>query len=122
MVWPALSAACENTVANMVPTSVLSPETVTAGFCFSGSCYRISKLVSFIYGLGTFLIVAFVLDLRVNKLCKSFNSGFNIPYSSMVPLNFIPTEFQNQAFWGLSFLVLDLRVRMPDLRHSPFTP
>ena len=39
----------------------------------------------------------------------------------MVPLDWIPIDFQNQILWGLLFLMLD-QVEVTDVRHSPFTP
>lgn len=45
----------------------------------------------------------------------------SIPYSSLVPLDLIPTEFQNQAFGGFIFPVLGSVLRVLDVRYHPFT-
>lgn len=98
-------------------TVLPSPENVTAGSPLSSSCFRICRWVSL-----TFQTVAFALDLRASEFSRElFKSVFSIPHSSMAPLDLIPIDFQNQAFGGLIFLVLDPGVKVPDVGHRPFT-
>lgn len=87
----------------------LSLYKVLAGFLPSGSHFKISKWVSFDYGLGAFQSVVFALYFRVHGfVLESFKSGLFIPCNSP-GLN--PTAFQNQAYWVPVFSVLATNMR-----------
>ena len=80
---------------------LLSLEKVPAGSWLSSNHFKISKWVSLAYGLGTLQILALALALSTNwSLHKPFKSSSSIPYSSMVLLDLVPIDFQNQAFEG----------------------
>lgn len=75
---------------------LLSPENVPAGSCLSGSYFRISMWVSFVYDLGAFQTISFALDLRVSgSACEPFNSRFSLPFSPAVFLGLIPIHSLN---------------------------
>lgn len=44
------------------------------------------------------------------------------PYSSMVLLDLIPIDFQDQTFWGFVLPVPDSKVGMANVGHSTFLP
>lgn len=66
----------------------------------------LTSVVGLVCGLAAFQTVAFLLDLRASRsVHESFKSGYSIPFNSMISLELIPIDFQNQAFWGLIFLL-----------------
>lgn len=99
---------------------LLSPEKVTAGSCLQPhQDQQMGLLLS--YSLGTLQIISAVEFRMSGWACEPFMSRFVVLYSSMVSLDLILVDFQNQVFWELVFLMSDTRVRMPEVRHSPFT-
>lgn len=55
----------------MCPSTLLFLEKVTTDPCPSGTCPKISYLISFVYGPGTSQAVAYGLDLGEGSLCRS---------------------------------------------------
>lgn len=45
-----------------------------------------------------------MLDLRASwSVCEPFESRLSVSYSFILPLDFIPVDFQNEEFLGASF-------------------
>ena len=103
---------------------LLSPQNVPTGSCLTGSYFKISKWVSLAYGVGAFRTIPFALDLRVSGSVRDpFNSGFSLPFGSVVLLDLIPIYLLNQMFWGgVTFPVPDPRVGVPHVVLNTFTP
>lgn len=84
----------------------LTLEKVNECSCVLSSHFRISKLVSFTYDLGAFqmILVLFKL-LLLHCISGQVGLGVNFTFAQVlvVPLDLIPTDFQDQKYWGLVF-------------------
>lgn len=78
--------------------------------------FKISKCVSFTYGLGNFQSSSFALGPGANESAyEHFKGGL----SSLVLLGVILVSF---TFWELISLVQDPRFWVPDVEYKPLTP
>lgn len=73
------------------------------GSCPSSRCFKISKLISFTFGLCALQTVGFLWGPRGSEsVCESFWSKMSFSSSPLVHLDVSPVGFQSQTFGGSS--------------------